>query len=33
MPQSHIDFMLSKIPRGRFGTVDESGKLGVLAGQ
>ncbi len=23
MPQSHIDFMLSKIPRGRFGTVDE----------
>jgi 3-oxoacyl-[acyl-carrier protein] reductase len=23
MPQSHIDFMLSKIPRSRFGTVDE----------
>ena len=23
MPQSHIDFMLSKIPMGRFGTVDE----------
>jgi NAD(P)-dependent dehydrogenase (short-subunit alcohol dehydrogenase family) len=23
MPQSHIDFMLSKIPLGRFGTVDE----------
>jgi 3-oxoacyl-[acyl-carrier protein] reductase len=23
IPQSHIDFMLSKIPMGRFGTVDE----------
>ena len=23
MPQSHIDFMLSKIPMGRFGTVDD----------
>jgi 3-oxoacyl-[acyl-carrier protein] reductase len=23
MPQSHIDFMLSRIPMGRFGTVDE----------
>ncbi|MGQ0484533.1 MAG: SDR family NAD(P)-dependent oxidoreductase, partial [Hyphomicrobiales bacterium] len=23
MPQSHIDFMLAKIPMGRFGTVDE----------
>ncbi|HET7411273.1 MAG TPA: SDR family NAD(P)-dependent oxidoreductase [Pararhizobium sp.] len=23
MPQSHIDYMLSKIPIGRFGTVDE----------
>ena len=23
MPQTHIDFMLSKIPKGRFGTVDE----------
>ena len=23
MSQSHIDFMLSKIPMGRFGTVDE----------
>lgn len=23
MPQTHIDFMLSKIPLGRFGTVDE----------
>ena len=23
MPQSHLDFMLSKIPMGRFGTVDE----------
>ena len=27
MPQSHIDFMLSKIPRGRFGTVDEVASL------
>jgi 2-dehydro-3-deoxy-L-rhamnonate dehydrogenase (NAD+) len=27
MPQSHIDFMLSKIPRGRFGTVDEVANL------
>lgn len=24
MPQSHIDFMLSKIPMGRFGTVEEN---------
>jgi NAD(P)-dependent dehydrogenase (short-subunit alcohol dehydrogenase family) len=23
MPQSHIDFMLSKIPMGRFGSIDE----------
>ncbi len=27
MPQGHIDFMLSKIPRGRFGTVDEVSNL------
>jgi 3-oxoacyl-[acyl-carrier protein] reductase len=27
MPQSHIDFMLSKIPKGRFGTVDEMASL------
>ena len=27
MPQSHLDFMLSKIPRGRFGTVDEMSNL------
>jgi 3-oxoacyl-[acyl-carrier protein] reductase len=27
MPQSHIDFMLSKIPLGRFGTVDEMAAL------
>lgn len=27
MPQTHIDFMLSKIPRGRFGTVDEVSNL------
>jgi 3-oxoacyl-[acyl-carrier protein] reductase len=27
MPQSHLDFMLSKIPRGRFGTVDEVANL------
>jgi 2-dehydro-3-deoxy-L-rhamnonate dehydrogenase (NAD+) len=27
MPRSHIDFMLSKIPRGRFGTVDEVASL------
>ena len=27
MPQSHIDFMLSKIPRGRFGSVDEVANL------
>ena len=27
MPQTHIDFMLSKIPRGRFGTVDEVASL------
>jgi 3-oxoacyl-[acyl-carrier protein] reductase len=27
MPQSHIDFMLSKIPKGRFGTVDENAAL------
>ena len=27
MPQTHIDFMLSKIPRGRFGTVDEVAAL------
>jgi len=24
MPQTHIDFMLSRIPKGRFGTVDEN---------
>ncbi|MBG1233889.1 SDR family oxidoreductase [Aestuariivirga litoralis] len=24
MPQSHIDFMLSRIPKGRFGTVQEN---------
>ena len=27
MPLSHIDFMLSKIPKGRFGTVDEMASL------
>ncbi len=27
MPQSHIDFMLSKIPKGRLGTVDEVASL------
>ena len=27
MPQSHIDFMLSRIPKGRFGTVDEMASL------
>jgi 3-oxoacyl-[acyl-carrier protein] reductase len=27
MPQSHIDFMLSKIPKGRFGTVAEVASL------
>ena len=27
MPQAHIDFMLSKIPKGRFGTVDEMASL------
>jgi 2-dehydro-3-deoxy-L-rhamnonate dehydrogenase (NAD+) len=27
MPQTHIDFMLAKIPKGRFGTVDENAAL------
>jgi 3-oxoacyl-[acyl-carrier protein] reductase len=27
MPQTHIDFMLSKIPKGRFGTVGEVASL------
>jgi 2-dehydro-3-deoxy-L-rhamnonate dehydrogenase (NAD+) len=27
MPQAHIDFMLSKIPKARFGTVDEVANL------
>lgn len=27
MPQSHIDFMLSKIPMGRFGTVEEMASM------
>ena len=27
MPQSHIDFMLSKIPIGRFGAIDEMAAL------
>ncbi len=27
MPLSHLDFMLSKIPKGRFGTVDEVASL------
>ena len=27
MPQTHIDFMLTKIPKGRFGTVDEMASL------
>jgi 2-dehydro-3-deoxy-L-rhamnonate dehydrogenase (NAD+) len=27
MPQAHIDFMLSKIPKSRFGTVDEVASL------
>ena len=27
MPQAHIDFMLAKIPKGRFGTVDEIASL------
>jgi NAD(P)-dependent dehydrogenase (short-subunit alcohol dehydrogenase family) len=27
MPQSHIDFMLAKIPKGRFGTVEENAAL------
>ena len=31
MTQQHIDFMLSKIPMGRFGTVDEIAALVVLA--
>ena len=31
MKQEHIDFMLSKIPMGRFGTVDEIAAHGVLA--
>ncbi len=34
MTQQHIDFMLSKIPMGRFGTVDEVGALiGWLASE
>ena len=27
MPQAHIDFMLAKIPKGRFGTVDEMASI------
>ena len=27
MPQSHLDFMLSKIPKRRFGTMDEVASL------
>ncbi len=27
MPQTHIDFMLAKIPKGRFGTVDEMASI------
>jgi 3-oxoacyl-[acyl-carrier protein] reductase len=27
MSQAHIDFMLSKIPMGRFGTVEENASL------
>jgi NAD(P)-dependent dehydrogenase (short-subunit alcohol dehydrogenase family) len=27
MPQEHIDFMLTKIPMGRFGSVDENASL------
>jgi 2-dehydro-3-deoxy-L-rhamnonate dehydrogenase (NAD+) len=27
MPQSHIDFMLAKIPKGRFGTVEENAAM------
>jgi 3-oxoacyl-[acyl-carrier protein] reductase len=27
MTQAHIDFMLSKIPMGRFGTVDENAAM------
>jgi 3-oxoacyl-[acyl-carrier protein] reductase len=27
LPQSHIDFMLSKIPKGRFGTTEENAAL------
>ncbi len=27
MPQEHIDFMLEKIPKGRFGTVEENAAL------
>ena len=27
MPQTHIDFMLSRIPKGRFGTVNEMASL------
>jgi 2-dehydro-3-deoxy-L-rhamnonate dehydrogenase (NAD+) len=27
MPQAHIDFMLAKIPKARFGTVDEVASL------
>jgi 3-oxoacyl-[acyl-carrier protein] reductase len=27
MPQTHIDFMLSKIPKARFGTVDEMASI------
>ena len=27
LPQAHIDFMLSKIPKGRFGTVEENASL------
>jgi 2-dehydro-3-deoxy-L-rhamnonate dehydrogenase (NAD+) len=27
MPQEHIDFMLAKIPKGRFGTVEENAAL------
>ncbi len=27
MPQEHIDFMLAKIPKGRFGTVEENASL------
>jgi 3-oxoacyl-[acyl-carrier protein] reductase len=27
MPQSHIDYMLSRIPMGRFGKVEESAAM------